>query len=682
MEEKPLDLETHDAEPPMAVWKRRALFGLLIVLCVAFAAPTFGSCSGALGSGGAEVWGTFTVDGRERVVRADEFERVFQRHAATVSLFFSMEGRKAPDVTATDVWDQIILDEVAKAEGVHVSDAQIVKFLGRYPDFQTAGAFDERKYREVLSELGRNGTLDHESLTAAIRSILRVETYRRVFRGAFELASSSEAYEAWKKTNLKLTVDWVAQPYDAVRSRVEALPITDADLKGVATAPPVLEARKIGARRAFEVAFVRTRELTAEQRAAMETFVAASGLLGRDETVNTLSWQWYWSNRNPGEAFSRDVWLRSRTPAYVEERTRWEAEHKAWQARPEAERGPEPKAPEDPAQQPWPEKPADVYEKYWAARVRAEVLAKIVVRHMALRAERESKSFAELAPDYAALGVRVAATTEPLADADLVDRSPEGLGRDSELPQVVLSRFRMPEDGAAFVPKVAVEPVPTTRLSHLIDERGWMVLRWTALDPARERDVLDVREKAEEYLRSQRVTLAARDVLVELRKKVEAAVGDAAAQAAAFRAEAAAAGLEVRTLRRFHRESSRPTPPIVTDASTPAERASAATVARRNRVQDDYGVLSRTDVGKFRDPVLLDETTQSAYLMLLIEKHEPLPAEMDEATLSMQRMMARYREQQRVAAEVLAGEALAKRYALELTEAYLSKHKPVAAPKE
>ena len=50
-DENPLDLEQHEDETPWDVWKRRLIFGLLILLCVTFAAPTFSSCTGAFEGG-------------------------------------------------------------------------------------------------------------------------------------------------------------------------------------------------------------------------------------------------------------------------------------------------------------------------------------------------------------------------------------------------------------------------------------------------------------------------------------------------------------------------------------------------------------------------------------------------------------------------------------------------------
>lgn len=667
MEEKPLDLAEHEKEAPLAVWKRRALFVLLIVLCVAFAYPVSGSCSGALGTGGSPEWGTFKVGGKERVVREEEFRRTFENLDRVYSVL--LPGRERREMTNEQVWDHILLDELAKAEGVHVSDAQIRDFLAGFPDFQTAGDFDEQKYRAFLREMAAYGGFNHETFTTTLRSMLRRRTYERVFQGVSAVASSPEAYEAWKKENLRVSADWVARPYEDLQAKAEAEPVTEQDLRAVAAVPEVLAMRRVPARRSLEAAVILVREVTPEQRKAMEETVVASGVLPRGHTLDTLSWQWYWGNQKAGDAFSRENWLRAKRKEYADLRARFDEEHKAWAAKPEAERGEEPKPPADPSAEPWPEQPREVYAKHFADRVRSEVLAREVIREFALRAERESKSFAELGPDYAKFGLRVVATPEPLADADLVERFPEGLGRDSEVEQVVRGQFRMPEAGTPFTPKIHAEPVPTTRLAEKIDARGFLALRWSGLEPSRERDVLEVREKVEEFVRRRRTIDGARDSLAEVQKKVEAAGADAATRAAALRAEVAAAGIgEVRTLRRFHRDSARSAPA----ASGPG----AAAAERRNRVQADYAVLSRTEVGKFRDPILLDDSTKAAYLILVTEHHEPTPAEMDENTMRVQRMRTQFREQERLQTEVLGGEALRRRCGLTFSPEYLKENKP------
>jgi hypothetical protein len=649
--ETPIDIEEHEGETRSKVWVRRFLFGLVIVLCVSFAAPTFGSCSGALGTGGQKVWGRFSVGGREVEVHEDDFRRVQTRLAAALRLF-------APDAKVEDdqVWGQILLDAAAKAEGVHVSDEQVVRFLAEHPAFQTDGKFDESRYRTEIRQLAKYTGVDHEGFTSALKSLLRTEIYRSVYASAFSVPQSREAYEEWKKTNVKLTVDFVVQPYAALRERAAGLPVTDEDLRRAAILPEILKMRTVPARRGLEAAYLRARDVTAEQRAAMEEFVKANSLLPKDESLEALSWNAFWSNRQAGGTYTREAWA-------AWKRVEHQRAMADWEKLPE----PRPEKPRDASAEPWPEKPADQFYKHWYDFVAKELLAREVVRHLALRAERESKSFAELAPDYARFGVKVVATPEPFSEADITSRFPDDLGRDSELEQAVRTRFRAPAADRTFAPEVLTDPVPATRLVDHPQDRGWIVARWTSWEPARERDVFEVRAQAEAYYRTYRANEIARDTLEAVRKKVDESGTDLATRQKSLRAAAAEAGLEVRTIRRFNARTERPQPPVIAGDATPEQQAAAERMSWRNRVQDDYPVLSKLEPGKLRDPVYLDDSVGAAFLELLVEKHEPEPQEMDDNTLRSERYVRMF-QARRAMNDALSPKELKKRFRLELTE--------------
>jgi hypothetical protein len=92
-------------------------------------------------------------------------------------------------------------------------------------------------------------------------------------------------------------------------------------------------------------------------------------------------------------------------------------------------------------------------------------------------------------------------------------------------------------------------------------------------------------------------------------------------------------------------------------------KAVARRITARNRVQQDYAMLSTIEVGKFRE-ALLDEKAEMAFLMLVVEKHEPTPLEMQDQDLANQRyglaqQAARRRD------ELLGYDALAKRFRLQ-----------------
>lgn len=651
--DRPLDLEEHEGEGRLDVWRRRLLFVLLIGLCFAFAAPTFGSCSGPFGSGGSTLWGTFTVRGTKHEVRDTEFQRAAQRLGAVKRL-----DPQSPDARITDdeVWAQLLLDEAAKAEGIHVSDEQVTARLASIPAFQTDGKFDESKYREEIRAMSRYTQVDHDGVTWALKSLLRTEIYRSVYVAAFAIPESRAAYDDWKTRNLKLTVDCVVQPYEALREQARQLPVTEPDLQRALVLPDAVKLRTVPARRGIEAAYVHVRDITDEHRAEMEALNKLTPLFAGEDSLESAAWNQFWESSKPDGAYTRDTWLALQRP-------RHEAELKAWEARPE----PRGEKPADPAATMWPERPADQFTKHWQDFTTKEVLAREVLRQMALRAERESKSFADLAPDFAKYGIRVVATPEALAEDELETKFPEGLGSRSELSQIVRSRFRAPESGGTFVPRVAVDPFPATAIVRDIAAHGWIVLRWSSLEPAREKPIDEIREPLTEIFKSYRASELARDVLGEIRRKVEETEGDAAAKSAALRKLAAEKGLPLIELRRFNERTPRPRTTTPGADASADEKAAILRGVWRSRVQDEYTGLSKAEVGKFRDPVLLDDTTAAGYLMFVVAKEEPKPIEMDEASVQREQQM-RFGRAVEAFRELLAPAALKRKFALELTE--------------
>ena len=658
LEHKPLDLEQHQDDTSWSLLKRWMMFILLIGLCVAFAAPMSGSRSGAMGTDGSQLWGTFEVAGKKFEVREKEFRRAHNRYSAVYRVL-DPQGTRLGTFKSQDVWNQLILDEVAKAGGIHVSDDRVARFLADNPAFHGAnGTFDESRYRAEMKQLTRYMGVDHEGLTWALKSLLRTEVYRSLYATAFSVPASREAYDEWKKTNLKVSVDYVAQPYDELRAKAHALPVTDADLQAARVLPKVVEMLTVPARRGLELAYARVKDISAEQRTAMEEFAAQAQLLPKDETVESVAWRdYFWPNCKPGGVYTRESWLAWKLPEY-------ERALAAWQALPEPR--PEDAKPADPRAQAWPEKPADQFYSVWFDFVAKEALLREVMRHMALRAERESKSLADIAADYARFGVHVWATPEPVTDKDIAAGLVDGIGKDSELEQAISSRLRAPASGATFTPQLLVDPVPAVRLAERPDERGWVIARSTSFEPAHTRDVLEARAEVEAYYRDYRAADLARDVLLGVRKQIDEAGGDLAAKRANLRKFAEAAGLVVRELRRVTPRTEKPRVPTVDADAAPAMRAAADRIRQRNRVQDDYAVLSRLEPGTFREPIVLDETAGAALLELVVERHEPDPIEMDEPTLRTERMVRMYQSQGKVA-EALGTKELTRTYNLDLT---------------
>lgn len=651
MDEKPLDLEKHKGDQTTSVWTRRIMFVLLIALCVAFAAPS--DCSG-LGSRTGETLGSYTIAGETRTVRDVEFGKTYE----SLQAMYALIGRERP-ISSDDVWQHMILADAARAEGVHVTDAQVASFLADVGFAKPDGSFDDAAYRRAVKQLGERAFADRAQVEARLKGAIALMTYMRAWTHPFQIVPSKELYDAWKQRNLLLTVDYVVKPFADFAAQVEAAPITDDDLKSVADLPEAIRERSVPGRRGFEVAYLRVRDVTPEGRAAMKEYLKTAGVFPEDLALESAGYRFYFGNRRAGDAFSRETWIASRMPEYTAAKAAWDAEKAEWDKKPDP-KDPMRAAPEDPSSVKFPEKDVEIYQKYWLVPVTDELLATETLRIMAARAEREAKSFADLLPDFARYGVKVESSTELMTDAEIPAKFPAGLGATSEFAQIVRARFPEPAPGTPFAPKVSPDPVPACNQAALFTERGAFIVRWTEHKPAGLREPTEVRAALEKIERARRVSKAARDFLADLRKKAEedaAAKGDGLA--AALRRQAAAAGAEVHTLRRFSNSSFRPRPPETTD--TPERKALAARVTHRNRVHDDYLVLFRGEEGKFRDPILHDEATGAAYLELLVSKTEPTPLEMDDSELSIERSGRRMQDQTLIS-NALSMATLEKRY--------------------
>jgi hypothetical protein len=270
---------------------------------------------------------------------------------------------------------------------------------------------------------------------------------------------------------------------------------------------------------------------------------------------------------------------------------------------------------------------------------------------------------------------------EPLADDVIVEKFPDAVARDSEFGQVAKVMFRAPAEGAVFKPQYRSEPVPTTMLSEKIHDRGYMVMRLESCDPARQYQVGERREAVAEFWKKHQVAELAKSVAEDIRKQAEAAGTDAAAVSAALEKAATAAGLTPQSIRRFNRSTESPKPPVAAPGQTlsPDVQAVARRMTERNRVQQDYQTLSSLDVGKLRDPVLVDEKTEAVYVVVLTEKHEPLPVEMRDADMRQEEFAEAQRL--RIKFESMFGyEALAKRFKLQRYEDKTAKHDPKKKP--
>lgn len=631
MSERPaLDPETHEDDTAASVWKRRVVLLLLIILVVAVAAPTFGGCSGSFSSKATVA--TFEVEGRTITVKEDELQRFQTKYLQTSRVVY---GRALPDNQDASklMLLELMLDACARAAGVHVSDDRVVAEIESQKQFQVGGRFDERRYREVMADYS-GGTLTHEMVVETLRTILRVNQYTELAYVPAEFAPGDAAYDSWKKQNVRISVAYVASPYELQKAKFDAIQPTDDDLSKVAGLPAVKALLSVPQRKTVEVAYLKAADLGPEQFAAAKKFAEDAEIYSARAPLDSDAIILFIENRD--HVFTKEHWVGLQDPGYAKARADWEKQHAEWEKQPKETRPPETPAPKDPgADYPSPEKQYPL----WRERAQKEALARAIVGKLAADAEKSGKTLTEAAADYARFGVKVAKNAEPLTDGDIVKQFPADIARDSEFDQVAITEFKPPAEGATFKPRYHSKPVPTTRLADRIDDRGFMVLRFDSCEPARQYTLQERRQPVVDFWRTYQTNEGARSLAEEIRKKAEAAGPEVDKMVAAMKQAATDAGLTLETITHFSRNSEAPKPPVAEAGKTlsPEMAALARKIALRSRVQTDYQLLSGLAAGKLREPVLADEKVEAVFAVLVTDKVEPKPVEMSDDDLRMER---------------------------------------------
>ena len=650
MEENPLDLEQHEEETLWDVWKRRLMFFLLIALCVTFAAPSFSSCDSAIGSGGSQLYAKYRVGGETVDVARADFDAVWSRLALTLRVV-----DQAPPQSDDQVWSHILLNAAAEREGLYVPQERVDRWLAAQARFQQGGAFDEGAYRAALRD-STDARLSHKGFSQTLTELLRIREYLGVYQTAFELVPSEEAFARWQARNEKLSVSYVVQPFAGFRAAVEAENPSDEDLAKFARLPTAADRLRVGARKTVEAAVLLVRDMDDVQVVELENLLRDQGVL--TESVDVPGLKEYYGARDA--IYTRENWLRDAREKYALAMEHHAGLVQEWEKQDEATRGERPPEPPDPALDAVPDQIIDRYKKFWKPRVVREVLAREFLRLFAARAERENRTFEDLAKEYLVTGVRVVKNETPLEDSEFAEGYPLDLGRDSELATTVRTYLRGPATGRTFTPEVHLEPVPTTRLGRTLNDRGYMVLRLDAFESSRLRDVSEARDEIVEMWRDHEVRTRSKDRLDAIRTKVLDGLST-------LETAAAADGLDVSVLRRFNRATAERRPAAIAPGAEPdaARLAAIAAVDHRNRVVRDYPILLNVEPGQFRASVLLDDRTGAAYLVRVDSKHSPGPMEIGAPELQAERF-ALMDENRDEIFKLQSLESLKKRFQLEI----------------
>jgi len=470
--------------------------------------------------------------------------------------------------------------------------------------------------------------------------------------------------------NLRLTVGFVVQPFGPLETEFAAQePGEDALQKFVGDK----EEYKVPPRKTIETAFVRATDVSDEQFAQLETFAFAQELVpveeGDDATLvlDRELFSRFWEAYDDGSRYTKEQWaaIQRRDPAFQEALTDYEKLLDEWKQKPAADRGPEPPRDfDDPGANPWADATAagDVLRNYWRGFVAREHLGELVLEHMAARAEAESKSFADLLPEYEALGVRVVVNEEPLTAEDLKDGYPDDLAKGNEFTNVVRTYLQGPPGEATFTAQVHTDAFPLSQYEGQVQQAGSMVVRLAGYEQSRKRNFGEVREEALDDWRKYQVTTTARDRLLAVEKAVKdggKTLADAAAEA----------GLPLRRLREFNTSTKkRRLPALATDGAVdPRLQELHDSIRYENFVYDRYRQLSDLEPGQFLPGGVQTDArrTKAAYLIQLAAEREPARIEIDDMALQTQKRIMSFTSSRQEVEGVLGYEALAKRFQLE-----------------
>lgn len=660
MEDNPLDLEFHEEEDSVfSVVKRRIMFVVLIGLCVAMAAPSFASCESALGGRTEGLAGRYQV-GEETVQYShQDFNKARLRLWAANRIM----GRQGADDDDQSVWHFLLLDSAAKAAGIHMPREEVGRrLLEGGPVFRefvaTDGQIDGAKYAAYV-ESATGGQVSPETATQALTEMLRGNEYLMLHGAVAMTTTERDAFEAWRKDNPKLSVTYAALPFATFEAEVAATKPTDDELRLIQQDPKLREQFRIPSRRKVESAFLRIRDLSAEDVERMRAIALEEGLLDPEEPeydLDVKAFEIY--HRDRSRVFTKEGWLQLRDADVAPWLTGAASNDGSEDGGGDDEDG----STEDVA---YPDSDEQRFEDFWRPWARREWLARAVVERLAEVARRDGRSFAEVAQEapFAALDVQVVENEELLAADEFAESYPEGLARESEFANLLRGELTGPADGATFLPKVRPGAIGTTNVMTRLADRGSMVLRLSAWQPPRDMEPAEIRER-DDLLAAWRQWKVEDMVSKRLKSLVEEVEGGADLTAAAE-----AAGLSVRRLERFHRTERRLTPPSADPGEelSPELAALAERIRHRNRVVERYGELRNLDVGALLLPPRIDPVAEAGLLIRLDAKDAPSPREMGERELQGQLQTQRL-EQRMELFQMVDFDSLAERFQLEIFE--------------
>lgn len=650
MEDNPLDLEFHEEDDTVfSVVKRRIMFVVLIGLCVAMAAPSFGSCESALGGRDEGMAGEFTVDGEMFRVSRQEFQkarlRLWSAHAI-------LSGGRDADDKDPAVWSYLMLDAAARKAGIHIPPQEIGRRLVKQGSLARAfiapdGQVDAQRYAEYVRSAAGNA-VSVDTATQALGELMRGTEYVQLYLPAMRTTTEQDAFDTWRKDNPKLGVTYAAVPFADHEAEVEGQSPTDDELALIQQDPSLRGTFQVASRKRIEAAYLHVRSIDDALATKLRDFATAEGLLDDADPAMDLdlkAFELY--HRDRERVFTESRWLAARESGIAPWLTG---------AGSEEDDGGE-------TERVYPDNDEQRFDEFWGPWARREWLARAAVERLARAAEQQQLSLAEAASKapFADLGIQVVSNEELLADDEFAERFPEGLAVDTEFSILLRGELAGPAEGEAFLPKVRNTAIGTTNLMTQLGDRGSMVLRLADWQAARPMTMDEIKER-EDVLDAWRRWKVRGMVEKRLSALVESIEGGKSMEDAV-----AEAGLELRTLPGFRSDASRPTPPTADPGEelSPELATLAARIRHRNRVVDRYRELLRLNPGELLEPPPLDSAAEAGLLIRVDSKTPPTVREMGTQEMSVQ-MQRQALTNRRAVVESLSFEALSDRFALRI----------------
>src|SRR5262249_16612564 len=151
---------------------------------------------------------------------------------------------------------------------------------------------------------------------------MRINEYVQLYGAAFDFVPSDEAYENWKKHNVKISVLYVAAPFEAQRAKVDAMQPTAEDLRGVQDLPDHKALLKIPAKKTVEIAYVRVEDMTPAEFEAAKAFAEKAELFVEEQPLDKAAFVLFYGKRE--HVFTKANWGRLVDPDFAQKKAKWD----------------------------------------------------------------------------------------------------------------------------------------------------------------------------------------------------------------------------------------------------------------------------------------------------------------------------------------------------------------------